>query len=195
MSAANIVLTFVYVWYIICPIFKDELKLRLAFMFASFGYITWGLMIEDGLVVLIFNSLFVLISLRHINRIIRQRRPVVLSAEDEALRAELFPSMTSRQFQQFWELGVPGTATPGALLTKGELVDEVVVVLGGVAQVELDSGDRAAPSPVLLGEMSYALGEDVPASATVVLFPAAEASVDMGDVLHPHVLEHLGGQT
>ena len=169
MSAANVVLTLVYTWYIICPIFKDELKLRLAFMVASFGYIFWGLMIEDGRVVLVFNTLFVFISLRHINRIIKQRRPVVLAPEDESLRSEIFPSMSPRQFETFWKLGVPGTAMPGALLTRGELVDEVIVVLDGTAQVELDTGDRAAPAPVLLGEMSYALGQDVPASATVRL--------------------------
>lgn len=169
MSAANVVVSIVYVWYIICPVFRDELKLRLAFILASIGYITWGLLLEDGLVVVVFNVLFVAISSWHVTRIVKQRRPVVLSSEDEATRSELFPSMTSRQFQDFWALGAPGVAQVGDLLTKGELVDEVVVVLGGVAQIELDTGDRSANAPVLLGEMSYALGEDVAASATVRL--------------------------
>lgn len=169
MSASSVVVSIVYVWYIMCPAFRDELQLRIAFVLTSLGFIGWGLMIEDGRAVVIFNILFVLISLRHVTRIIRQRRPVVLSDEDQELREALFPSMTSRQFANFWALGVPGVAQIGELITKGELVDEVVVVLAGTAQIELDSGDRSAPSPVILGEMSYALGEDVAATATVRL--------------------------
>ena len=166
MDGIELFLALTYTAYIASPIVRDELLFRLALLATSIGFVAWGVMVDERVVVAA-NALFVLLSLRHVVRLARQRRPVVLDEEENHVYNALFAAMTPREFLTLWRLGEPATVPAGALITVGQVVDDVLVVLDRHAAIELADDERIAAAPSLLGEMSYALGEAATATATV----------------------------
>jgi hypothetical protein len=134
-------------------------------MVTSLGFVAWGYLADERVAVAA-NLLFVLISLRHILRIAAQRRPVDLTNEQNRVCSSLFRSMTPREFLNLSELAEPGSAEAGTLIRKGDVVDAVII--------ELESDELVLPAPMMLGEVSYALGESSTASATVRLESPAQ---------------------
>lgn len=168
MSSANIVLTIAYIAYLLSPAIREEFFLRVALMCTSIGFIIWGFMIDDGRVVITSNVLFVIVGLRHVIRLYRQRQPVELTLQQEEVHGAVFSSMSPREFLLFWHLGRSDRLAPGTtLITEGEPLDDVLAVTSGEVVIEIPSGDLHRAAPMLLGEMSYALGEDAAATATV----------------------------
>lgn len=159
-------LTIVYFAYLLSPALRDEFFLRVALMVTSLGFIVWGTMIESPVTVAA-NVLFVLIGLRHIIRLYRQRQPVELDEVQEQIKAQIFDAMSPREFLLFWHLGSSDLLHDAELITKNEQLDDVLVVTDGSVVIELESGDLVKQAPILLGEMSYALGVDAAATATV----------------------------
>lgn len=168
MTSANVVLTLVYLAYLLSPAIRDEFFLRLALMCTSMGFIIWGFMIDDGWVAIVANALFVIIGSRHLRRLYLQRQPVELTSDQEQVHEAVFGTMSPREFLLFWHLGRTDDHESGTtLITKGEALDDVLVVTSGGVVIEIGSGDIHRVAPMLLGEMSYALGIDAVATATV----------------------------
>ena len=166
MDGVEIFLALTYVAYIASPVIRDELVFRLALLATSVGFVAWGFMVDER-VIIAANGLFVILSLRHIIRLAKQRQAVSLSSEENHIYGHLFSTMTPREFLTLWGLGEQYSLEPGAIISRDQMVDDVMVVIDRDVIIELDSGDRVAAAPTLLGEMSYALGESAPATATV----------------------------
>lgn len=166
LSTSDVLLTVVYMAYLLSPALRDEFFLRVALMITSLGFILWGVLI-DNTVTVIANVLFVLIGARHIIRLYKQRQPVELNDTQRRINEEIFEAMSAREFLLFWHLGDEDFVESGELIRKDEKLDDVLVITRGDVIIELDSGDLVKEAPILLGEMSYALGVDAAATATV----------------------------
>lgn len=163
----------VYTAYLLSPALRDEFFLRVALMITSLGFIVWGAMIGNPVTV-VANVLFVLIGARHILRLYKQRQPVELTDIQEQVNSDVFDAMSPREFLLFWHLGSEDSLDSGVLIQRDEHLDDVLVITEGEVVIELDSGDLVKHAPVLLGEMSYALGIDAVATATVRCDSAVE---------------------
>ena len=173
MDRVELLLLITYALYVISPMIRDDLALRTLLLTASLGFVVWGIAVGERVTILA-NVFFVVLSLRHIIGLLKQRRPVTLSDEQERVYLALFSAMSKREFKELWELGERSTADAGPLIRSGDDVEEVIVVLDSPVFVELDHGDLELAAPSILGEMSYALGETASATASVRLDAPAE---------------------
>lgn len=131
------------------------------FILAGYGYLA-------GLTpVLFWNALFVVINVAQVLRLLNERRPIVLPRDLEDLHESVFPTMTSREFLYFWELGQRRGVINEHLIHDGEKQKDLALVTEGAVQVmkqgkilaELTRGS-------FIAEMSFITGD--PASADVV---------------------------
>lgn len=171
MEIDNIVLNITYVLYVIAPLIRDELKLRVLLAVASVGFAVWATMIDSPWTVF-WNVIFIGVSLYNIVRILRERRPLELGDEQENIRRRLFPEMTTRQFARFWALGDDHHAVGEQLTLLGTRVTHFWIFLDGDLRVELTDGQKAMEPGATVGGMSYVMGDDVPATASVVAHDA-----------------------
>ncbi len=165
MDGSEILLGIIYAVYVVSPLMSDELWLRIALGCTSLGFVVWGLTIDSPITVAA-NVLFAIMSLVQIVKQIRERMPIELEAGQQLVHESLFPSMTAREFVLFWHLGRE-VITDGTIITAGDHVPEISVLVEGEFTVETTNGPVSLLAPVLVGEMSYVRGEDVPASASV----------------------------
>lgn len=173
MSGPDILLAAVYFVYIVSPLVSDELWLRLTLFAVSFGFIAWGIAIDNPITVGA-NVLFALLSLVQIVKQVRERMPLELEPDQQLVHETLFPSMTAREFLLFWHLGRE-VVTDSTIIVEGEMVEQISVLVDGRFRVETSGGPVFLEAPVLVGEMSYVRGENIPASASV--FSEGEATI------------------
>ncbi len=166
LDGDDVVLNFTYFLYVVAPLVKDELWLRVLLMCSSCGFALWAVLIENNYT-LVWNLLFLLVSLRSIYRIVTERRPHVLSEAQERVRSRLFPEMSGRDFQKFWDLGEDHHAVGEQLTVLGEPVNDFWVFVDGEIYVDLSHG-RVNLKPVdTIGGVSYIMGEQELATASV----------------------------
>ncbi len=194
MTEVDWVLNVVYGVYVVAPLLKNELWLRILLTVTAAGFIVWGSMIDNGSVIF-WNSLFAAISILAIVRLINERRSIELNEELASVKSHLLPTVSNRDFLTFWGLGtVRDTEAP--LTTEGSQVDELMLILEGEASVK--SGDREIArlgAMDIVGEMSFVTGEA--ASATVVPVDSvrvhcwSRSELDMLGDLEPRLVEPL----
>lgn len=194
MSEADWVLNGVYAVYVVAPLLKNELWLRILLTAAAVGFVLWGSMIDNGSVI-IWNSLFGAISIFAIVRLIHQRRSIQLSEELTRIKSHLLPTVSNRDFLAFWGLGtVRDTEAP--LTTEGSQVEELMLILDGEVSVKRGDKEIARLGAMdIVGEMSFVTGEA--ASATVVPVGSvrvhcwSRSELDMLGDLQPRLVEPL----
>lgn len=155
-----------YAAYVVSPVFKDILRLRLMALVVSALFIAYG--ISSGIYPFVWwNLAFSVMHGYQIAMLIIERRGVALSDDDELVRATLFPTLDSIAFSALWELGVDELLQPNKLIVEaGQEIDEVLLVRDGAADVDLGEGRFIRLRPhSLIGEMSMLRGG--PACATV----------------------------
>lgn len=156
-----------YLFYLGATIPKRIVPLRLTLIVASVAFVIYGL-IADNRSVIVWNLLFGIPQLYQLLRQLRLQARVELTAEEEAMRAARFSSMTPRDFLVFWSLGEERNADDRQLITQNERAEDLVMVVTGNASVSIDGQHVANRGPGnILGEAGFITGE--PASATVVL--------------------------
>lgn len=165
MSGTEVLLGAIYFVYVVSPLISDELWLRIALGCTSLGFVVWGITI-DSPVTVVANILFAAMSLVQIVKQVRERMPIELEPGQQLVHENLFPSMTAREFLLFWHLGRE-TVTDDTIIEAGKSVPDISVLVDGTFRVDTKGGPVHLDAPVLVGEMSYVRGEDVPASATV----------------------------
>lgn len=191
MSEADWVLNGVYAVYVVAPLLKNELWLRILLTAAAVGFVVWGSMIDNGSVI-IWISLFGAISNFAIVRLIHQRRSIQLSEELTRIKSHLLPTVPNRDFLTFWGLGtVRDTESP--LTTEGSQVEELMLILDGEVSVKRGDTEIARLGAMdIVGEMSFVTGEA--ASATVVpvrLHCWSRSDLEMLGDLQPRLVEPL----
>lgn len=194
MTEVDWVLNGVYAVYVVAPLLKNELWLRILLTVTAAGFIVWGSMIDNGSVIF-WNSLFAAISIFAIVRLIHERRSIELNEELAKVKSHLLPTVSNRDFLTFWGLGtVRDTDAP--LTTEGTRVDELMFILDGEASVQ--SGDREIArlgAMDIVGEMSFVTG--AAASATVVPVGSvrvhcwSRSELDMLGDFEPRLVEPL----
>jgi len=168
----DIVLNLTYVMYVTAPLIRDELRLRVFLMFASVGFAIWATMIDSPWTIF-WNIVFIVLSAWNVLRILRERRPLELGPDEERIRARLFPEMTTRQFQSFWDMGEDYDTTGEELAARGKPLDHFWILRSGDVEVITDGGIVQMEPMSTIGGMSYVMGGNEPATATVKAGSAA----------------------
>jgi CRP-like cAMP-binding protein len=149
-----------------------------------------------------WNLVFLVINLIRIHLLLRERRPVPLTADEQHLANLVFRTLRPRELVRLVRAGAivdhPGGA---AIVKRGEPLDRLLLVVRGTARVELpgkppvEIGDGA-----FVGELCYLTGKpagaDVVAATAlrVVAWPTAElrALLDDNPDLHVTMQQVLG---
>jgi len=162
----DIVLNSTYLIYVLAPLIRDELRLRIVLMMTSFGFALWAIMIDSPWTVF-WNVVFIVMSAWNVMRVVRERRPHLLGGDEERIRARLFPEMTPRQFQGFWDMGQDYTTEGEELASRGKPLEHFWILRSGDVQVMTDGGIVQMEAMSTIGGMSYVMGGNEPATATV----------------------------
>lgn len=175
MDAEFVAINIAYLCYVAATIPRQIVPLRMTLIVASFAFIVYGL-IADNTSIIVWNVLFAVPQIYQLVREVRRRTRVVLTPDEERVRATRFGSMPPHDFLLFWSTGEERSADGELLITEGEPNDKLVVVLSGSASVHAGGSHIADRGPgSLLGELSLVTGE--PASASVRMSDAATVRV------------------
>lgn len=164
MEGPDIHLAAVYVLYVVAPLARDELRLRVSLAVVSVGFIIWGIWIANE-VTIVFNVVFFAMSLFTIRRLLNERKPVSLEPDQRRVYDAFFTGLPPTRFKQLWDLGHTDLMHD-ELIIQGEAVHEVLVLLEGEVDAPSLGITLGGKGPVLLGEMSLVTGH--PASTTLV---------------------------
>lgn len=147
---------------------RDILYLRVLSIGAGLCFIGFYLAIDpvvwEGIA---WNLVFMGINAVQIARLLRERRPVQLTADEARLQGLLGEGLSARDIQRLSQAGTWQDLAPGAeLLVQEELSEGLWVVLTGRLGVFLDGREVAELRPgMLVGEMGWISRQ--PASAGV----------------------------
>lgn len=104
-----------------------------------------------------WNALFLSINFVQIGRLVAERRPVRLAAEDLRLYLLAFRGLTPREFSRLLSIGRWGAAEAGErLIDQGVELDRILVIFSGVTEVVVGGACVAELKPgQLVGEMAF----------------------------------------
>jgi hypothetical protein len=150
------------VLFLLSYLVKDILWLRLLTVVAGCVLLAYYALLPVPLWPAIgWNTVFLLINIRQVHVLLLERRPVRLPPEELHLYHLAFRSLTPREFAKLLKLALWDDIAAGQhVVTKGEALDRIMVIVKGRARVDVGS---AAPGVELgpgrfVGEMSYLTG-------------------------------------
>lgn len=121
-----------------------------------------------------WQTLFAVVNVVQIGRLIMERRPVFLGDDDLRIYNMVFRSLTPREFMKLIAIADHKTADAGtALLKQHEPVEELTLLAKGRSRVEVDGRPVAEVMPgQFVGEMGFLTEQN--ASASVITSLAVE---------------------
>lgn len=161
IHAANVLYLFSY-------LVRDILWLRVLTVVAATTLTTYFFFQDPPLwAAIAWNTLFIGINVYQIYRLLLERRPVVLDAEESELYQRVFRSLTPREFKTLVSIGDWQAVEAGSrLVEQGESLERLYVIVSGRAAVEVDGKPVAElESGRFIGEFGFLTGE--PASGVV----------------------------
>ena len=158
ITAGWLLLNLAYLIYTASGLFKDMLQLRVVWMLSTLFFISHG--IVDRLWPAVWwNVPVLLIHAYMIGSLLRSRRGVDLSDEEEAIRTLIFPDLDRVDFNTMWHCGEERTVGDVVLITKDEEVRELILILDGEVDVEVSNELTVRLSQYrLVGEMTSLSG-------------------------------------
>jgi hypothetical protein len=156
------------VLYVVSYLVTDILWLRVLAVLGGLSSLTWTLTTPTPSAALIgWTLVYNTINVAQIARLWRERRPVRLTAEEQALYAAAFRTLTPREFQRLLAVGwwrqAPAKET---LIEQGARPGRILVLASGRAAVKANGRQVATLSPgQFAGEMSFLTG--APTTAAV----------------------------
>jgi len=198
--------------YLVSYSVRDVLKLRVATIFALFLLMIYYQQ-NQLWTPLAYNLLFTSINILQTWRLVLERRPVRLRADQQRLYDAMFRSLRPRQFLALVGVGTVQQPREGEVLVEAEQrLDRLLLVTEGIATVEI--GERTITTlgeGRFVGEMSWLTG-DVPrarvvagAGCSVVVWPSTklrtfleqngEMRTVMQQLLGADLARKLGGGT
>jgi len=155
-----------YLIILFALLLKDILWLRLVYIVAEILMILYGIY-AIAYYISIWNTLFLLINIIQVIRLIIERKPITLPHELEDIYKKVFSKMTTKEFLFFWNIGKLHTESHTLLCEDGKVQETLSLILTGkvivkkrhVKITELHRGS-------FISEMSFLTGE--PASADVI---------------------------
>lgn len=159
MTVDIILLNMYYIGTAIGFIIKEILWLRVVIIVAGLCMITRGIIIENYIVVF-WMSMFVVINILQVIRILLEKRPVKLSQDIKDLYENLFDEMTTREFMLFWKMGEKKTLEPDKYLCHDDVpIEEIVLVTDGDVEVVKNEKHIARLGRgYFIAEMQYLVG-------------------------------------
>ncbi len=149
---------------------RDMVWLRLLSVLAGVSFIFYfGSQAQPLWEPVVWNGLFIVINGVQIARLIRERRPVYLTEEQEQLRQLVFRSLKARDLLYLVDAGRWRELQEGErLCAQGEAMDELMVIYTGSAQVSVGDAVVAELGPgMFVGEMGFMTDEAASAAVTV----------------------------
>ncbi len=129
-----------------------------------------------------WNTVFVIVNLFWIVRILRERRAVAIPDDLAAIYNEMFAAMKPREFLRFWELGKSFSGADQTLVEEGHTRPQLILVEEGDVRVHHGATEVThLRGPTLVGEISALTGH--PATADVDLVGAGRGRTWNRDVL------------
>lgn len=137
MHATLVLVTIANVLYLASYAVHDILWLRLLTVAGALLLIPYyGLQQSPLMASIDWSLVFIVINAYWIVRLILERRPVHLSADEERLREISFPSLTRREARKLFSLGAWDDLPPGASLVQHDVAQQrFSVILRGIADV------------------------------------------------------------
>ena len=153
--------------YLFAFMVRDILWLRVLTVVAAACLIPYFYIRPEPLMMPIYwNLVFTALNLYWIVRLVLERRPVKLSAEEERLCELVFRTMTPREMIKLlklarWEEAPADTC----FVARGKPLDRLMVIFSGKACVEVDGRDVTELQPgQFIGSISYVTEETAPAN-------------------------------
>ncbi len=166
MEQSLLILNIGYALTFVALAIREVLWLRSTLTAAQVLLFTYHFFYADNQTAAFWTAVFVLVNSYNIVKIILERRPKLIPDEIRDLYDGIFKSLTTREFLYFWNMGTIKSVTDDYLIHSGEHQDNLLLVLSGSANVQVNgeiiaSLDRGA----FIAEISFLSGE--PASADV----------------------------
>jgi hypothetical protein len=167
--SANAIVHVANILYLLSYTVKDMLWLRCLTVVAALCLLPYYYVQPVPLTAAIaWNLLFIGINLIQIVLLVRERRPVMLTEDQQRLYHLAFQSVTTREFLKLLELARWEEAADGQFIVrKGQDIDRMMVIHSGSASIR--SGERTVAQlgpGQFVGEMSFITGDTT--SADVV---------------------------
>ena len=156
-----------YIFTFLALSVKDVLWLRIILATAQ---ITLGIYssLEQRFDVLFWNGVFTSVNLYHINRIINERKPVVIPNSIKDIYENIFYNLTTKEFMKYWELGKISKGTDENIINEGEKQSNLFMILDGEGLVTIKSKQIASlKRGDFIAEISFLTEQ--PATADVFL--------------------------
>lgn len=168
---------------------RDILWLRLLSIFGGLAFMGYfALALPEPLwAPVVWNSLFGVINIYQIVRLMMERRPVHLEPREHRIRELAFPGLSERELlrllgQGRWE------STDDVLIAPGDLPNRLILLSEGTAEVLVGQDQVAKLSPGrFVGEMAYLTGK--PSSALVRTMGQVEILSWPADALREYLKE------
>lgn len=160
IHAANLLYLFAY-------LVRDILWLRILTVVAAFCLIPYFYFRPEPLMTPIYwNLVFTALNAFWVVRLLLERRPVKLSADEQRLCELVFRTMTPREMIKILKLATWHDAGADECLVRhGKSLDRLMVIFSGKACVEFDGRNVTELQPgQFIGSISYVTGETAPAN-------------------------------
>jgi hypothetical protein len=160
IHAANLLYLFAY-------LVRDILWLRILTVVAAFCLIPYFYFRPEPLMTPIYwNLVFTALNAFWVVRLLLERRPVKLSADEQRLCELVFRTMTPREMIKILKLATwHDTGADECFVRRGKQLDRLMVIFSGRACVEVDGRNVTELQPgQFIGSISYVTGETAPAN-------------------------------
>jgi len=166
------------VLYLFAFMVRDILWLRILAVVAAACLIPYFYFRPEPLMTAFYwNLLFTALNIYWICRLLLERRPVKLSADEQRLCELVFRTMTPREMIKLLKLATWETAEAGeCLVERDEPLDRLLVIYSGKACAEVDGRNVTELQPGhFIGSINYVTNETAPANV-VALEPTCYVS-------------------
>ncbi len=171
MSQIDLLIHAANVLYLFAFMVRDILWLRILTVIAAACLIPYFYLRPEPLMTPIYwNLVFTALNLYWIVRLLLERRPVKLSAEEQKLCELVFRTMTPREMIKILKLASWENAAAGeCFVTRGKPLDRLMVIYSGKACVEVDGRNVTELQPgQFIGSISYVTEEAAPANIVAI---------------------------
>jgi len=140
---------------------RDILWLRLITLLAGASLIlSFVLQPHPPTAAIVWQVIFLAINIVRIHLLIRERRPIPLAADEQHLANLVFRTLRPRELVRLVHTGSLVDHTPGTkLVTRGVVLDDLMVIVRGTASVKLDQGAIEIKDGTFIGELGFLTGK------------------------------------
>ncbi len=209
----DIVVHFAFILTALAFITYDILFLRVLAVSSSLVGLAYFGIYLGRTPILFWQIVFLGINSWRIVHLLRERRSVSFSEEEQELYQTIFPRFAPVEFMKLMRVGVWKSGGPGTVLaTQDEHVEEILIIYNGEVAIEKDGAEVVRlKDGTWIGEMSYLQGGNASATVrvtrttryvawpkdalTTLLKRNPTMDVAMQSVLSADLIQKLGGNT